>query len=53
VKINKDFAAAYKGNEKEFKEALLLARDYLGRLLAVTWGTLSPHFLTSTTSCVR
>jgi hypothetical protein len=46
VKINKDFAAAYKGNEKEFKEALLLARDYLGRLLAVTWGTLSPHFLT-------
>jgi hypothetical protein len=41
-----DFEAAYTGNEAAFKEALLLARDYLGRLLAVAWGNLSPNFLT-------
>ena len=44
--IQSDFTAAYTGNEAEFKEALLLARDYLGRLLAVTWSALSPNFLT-------
>lgn len=44
--IQKDFDKAYKGKEKEFKEALLNARDYLGRLLAVTWGNLRPDFLT-------
>ncbi|MCY7342765.1 MAG: hypothetical protein LH603_13240 [Pseudonocardia sp.] len=44
--IDADFAAAYRGKKKEFTEALLLARDYLGRLLAVTWGTLSADFLT-------
>ena len=44
--IQEDFAAAYSGNEDAFKDALLLARDYLGRLLAVTWGRLSPNFLT-------
>ncbi|HEX2193123.1 MAG TPA: hypothetical protein VHH09_07995 [Acidimicrobiales bacterium] len=44
--IQADFAAAYTGHEAEFKEALLLARDYLGRLLAVTWSNLSPDFLT-------
>lgn len=45
--IQADFAAAYAGNEAEFKTALLEARDYLGRLLALTWGKLSPpNFLT-------
>ena len=44
--IEKDFATCYSGNEDAFKEALLIARDYLGRLLAVTWGRLSPNFLT-------
>jgi hypothetical protein len=46
VRIQADFQAAYAGHEAAFKEALLLARDYLGRLLAVTWGNLSPNFLT-------
>lgn len=44
--IQGGFDAAYTGNEKAFKEGLLLARDYVGRLLAVTWGNLSPDFLT-------
>jgi hypothetical protein len=44
--IQADFARAYKGNESDFKEALLEARDYLGQLLAGTWGELSPDFLT-------
>ncbi|GAA5149315.1 hypothetical protein GCM10023321_12980 [Pseudonocardia eucalypti] len=44
--IQADFEAAYQGQEKEFERALLNARDYLGRLLAVTWGSLSPDFLT-------
>jgi hypothetical protein len=44
--IQRDFDKAYEGKEAEFKEALLEARDYLGRLLAVTWGNLSPNFLT-------
>jgi hypothetical protein len=44
--IEADFTAAYTGHEDEFKEALLPARDYLGRLLAVTRGNLSPDFLT-------
>jgi hypothetical protein len=44
--IQDDFDAAYTGNEKQFKAALLGARDYLGQLLAVTWGNLSPDFLT-------
>jgi hypothetical protein len=44
--IQADFQAAYTGNEAAFKEALLLARDYVGRLLAVTWGRISPDFLT-------
>ncbi|MGH4004676.1 MAG: hypothetical protein ACRDSO_11280, partial [Pseudonocardiaceae bacterium] len=43
--IQADFTTAYTGNEAAFKKALLLARDYLGRLLAVTWGNLSPNFL--------
>jgi hypothetical protein len=44
--IQDDFTAAYTGNEAAFKEALLRARDYLGRLLAVTWSSISPDFLT-------
>jgi hypothetical protein len=44
--IDAAFAAAYAGHESEFKTALLTARDYLGRLLASTWGDLSPNFLT-------
>jgi hypothetical protein len=44
--IEADFAAAYAGNEAKFKDALLEARDYLGRLIALTWGELSPDFLT-------
>ena len=46
VDIQNDFADAYAGNEPDFKDALLAARDYLGRLLALTWGSLSPNFLT-------
>jgi hypothetical protein len=45
-KIQADFEAAYTGHEAAFKEELLLARDHLGRLLAVTWSNLSPNFLT-------
>lgn len=44
--IQKQFVAAYKHNESGFKESLLTARDYLGRLLAATWESLSPNFLT-------
>jgi hypothetical protein len=44
--IQADFQNAYTGNEAAFKQALLQARDYLGRLLAVSWGKLSPDFLT-------
>jgi hypothetical protein len=44
--IQAAFEAAYTGNEDAFKQALLAARDYLGRLLAVTWDNLSPDFLT-------
>jgi hypothetical protein len=43
--IQADFAAAYEGNEGAFKNALLAARDYLGKLLAVTWEKLSADFL--------
>jgi hypothetical protein len=40
-----EFDAAYLGNEARFKDALLGARDYLGRLLAATWSDLSPDYL--------
>ena len=46
AEIQHDFAAAYAGSESAFKESLLTARDYLGRLLAVTWSTISADFLT-------
>lgn len=44
--IAQEFRAAYKGKEKAFKDELLLARDYIGTLLAKTWQTLSPNFFT-------
>lgn len=45
--IQAEFAAAYKDHEAAFKEALLAARDYMGRLLALTWrGLRPPDFLT-------
>jgi hypothetical protein len=44
--VQADFDAAYQGNETKFKDCLLAARDYLGRLLARTWGGMSPDFLT-------
>jgi hypothetical protein len=44
--IQEQFTTAYTGHEQQFKDALLVARDYLGRLLAATWGKLSPDFLT-------
>jgi hypothetical protein len=44
--LQDQFDAAYAGHEAGFKQALLEARDYLGTLLARTWGSLSPNFLT-------
>lgn len=46
AQIQAEFDEAYLGREEEFKLALLEARDYLGRLLAVTWDGLSANFLT-------
>ncbi|GIF44468.1 hypothetical protein Axi01nite_87790 [Actinoplanes xinjiangensis] len=46
LEIEAEFTAAYTGNEAAFKDSLLRARDYLGRLLAVTWSRISPDFLT-------
>jgi hypothetical protein len=46
-KLTKEFDKTYSGNEQTFKLALLEARDYLGALLAQTWGSLRPpNFLT-------
>ncbi|GAA4959247.1 hypothetical protein [Actinoplanes utahensis] len=44
--IQGEFATAYAGNESAFKESLLMARDYLGRLLAITYSSISADFLT-------
>jgi hypothetical protein len=44
--IQRQFTAAYTGHEAGFKDALLHARDYIGQLLARTWGDLSADFLT-------
>lgn len=44
--IQQEFKQAYTGHEVAFKVALLTARDYLGRLLATTWSTLKPDYLT-------
>jgi hypothetical protein len=46
VDIQQRFTDHYEGHEAEFKTTLLEARDYLGRLLATTWGSLRPDFLT-------
>ncbi|MCD2195254.1 hypothetical protein LQ327_17945 [Actinomycetospora endophytica] len=46
AEIEADFTAAYQGHEAEFKQALLKARDQMGRLLAETWSHLSPERLT-------
>src|SRR6266542_1797938 len=43
--IQAQFDKAYAGKAPEFKMALLTARDYLGHLLAMTWDTLNPNFL--------
>jgi hypothetical protein len=44
--IQSEFAAAYRLNPQGFKDALLLARDYLGTLLAKVWDRLSADNLT-------
>jgi hypothetical protein len=45
--IQAKFDDAFNGHEAEFKEALLVARDYLGVLLARTWSSLRPpNFMT-------
>ena len=44
--IQAEFATAYAGSEAQFKEALLCARDFLGKALAKTWDSLGPHHLT-------
>lgn len=41
-----EFKAAFERKPGGFRSALLLARDYLGKLLAETWNQLSPDFLT-------
>jgi hypothetical protein len=45
AKLQKEFKAAHAGHEDGFKAALLEARDYLGSLLAQTWGSLEPDHL--------
>ncbi len=44
--IQKQFDAAYIGNEDSFKSALLEARDYLGNIFAKVLNKISPHYLT-------
>jgi hypothetical protein len=47
AQMQAEFDAAFQGKHQQFKEALLEARDYLGRLLALTWSSLRPpNFLT-------
>lgn len=43
--IQAEFREAYASRHTEFKNALLAARDYLGRLLAGTWSTLEKNNL--------
>src|ERR1041385_734597 len=40
--IQQEFDAAYKGKVDTFKEEFLVARDYLGHLLARAWSKLNP-----------
>jgi hypothetical protein len=45
--IQQEFDAAYEGKADAFKEEFLVARDYLGHLLARAWSKLNPpDFLT-------
>jgi hypothetical protein len=44
--VTRAFARGYSQAEAGFKDALLDARDTLGRLLAETWDATSPHGLT-------
>ena len=47
AQMQAEFDAAFQGRHQQFKAALIHARDYLGRLLALTWGSLRPpNFLT-------
>lgn len=43
--IQKEFNQYYQGKESEFKEALLDARDYFGKLMAKAWSKTSPNKL--------
>lgn len=43
--ISRGFEMAYSGQHAQFKQALLLARDYVGTLLAEVWTQLSAHEL--------
>ena len=44
--IQGEFDSVYIGKEQEFKENLLNARDYLGKLLSQLWKSISPNDLT-------
>ncbi|HKO02447.1 MAG TPA: hypothetical protein VJ032_12170 [Thermoanaerobaculia bacterium] len=46
AQIQKEFNAAYRNHEAAFKQLLLESRDYLGHLLARTWKSVDPNFLT-------
>lgn len=41
AQVQAEFDRAYAGRHGEFKDALLAARDYVGRLLATAWRSLS------------
>ncbi|QTL47330.1 hypothetical protein [Priestia aryabhattai] len=43
--IQKEFDQRYQGKETDFKEALLDARDYFGKLMAKAWGNTCPDNL--------
>lgn len=45
IQIQKGFELAFAGQEAQFKQALLLARDYTGTLIAEVWTRLSAHHL--------
>ena len=43
IEIQEEFNSAYIGNEIKFKEKLLDARDYLGKLLSKLWKNITPN----------
>jgi len=45
ILIQRAFDMAFVGQHAQFKQALLLARDYVGNLLAEVWTQLSAHHL--------